>query len=296
MNKKKAREILSAALASTVAVWDESDEILTILSRLHADIYELLINSGLYNQVDLNRLMSELDAMLLSRSLEINRFMAAAAISTWLRGVDVTEKSLSVMELGFIKGLSGLEKDMVNQFLTIDRISGVTAEMRAQIKSQVLSSVMLEKTPQQSMSYITNIIGIRDRRGYRQIGTTGISAKAERIVRTELLTIISAGSWYIYNQAAQQFPDLQEIWIATGDGRTRLDHLAAHGQIKKAGELFVVGGEYARFPGDPSLSPKQRCNCRCRSIPYRSEWGEISDFIGVLDDKIEEEKRRRGGA
>ncbi|MBN1535205.1 MAG: hypothetical protein JW908_00630 [Anaerolineales bacterium] len=295
MDKKKAREILAVLLAATAAAWEESDEILLILAGLHNDIKNLLVNSGLYNQADLSKLMSELDAILLRRSLEMDSFMAAAAVSTWLKGAETVEKSLSLVELTYVKGLSGLEKDMIHQFLTIDRISGLTGEMRSQVESQVLSAIMLEKTPQQAMSYITNIIGIRDQRGYRQIGTTGISAKAERIVRTELLTINNAGAWHSRVQALQQFPDLQQIWIATGDGRTRFDHLAAHGQCIKVGELFLVGGESARFPGDPNLSPRQRCNCRCNVLTYREEWGEISDIVGVLDDKIKEERQRRGG-
>jgi uncharacterized protein with gpF-like domain len=296
MDKKKAREILAALLATTTVAWDESKDVLGILAALHTELNELLVNSGLYSQSTMTQLMSELDAMLLRKSLEMSDWMNKAQNRAWLRGIGSTEKTLSIVELQFVKGMSGYENHAVQQFLTIDRISGVTEEMKAQIRSQVLSGVMLEKTPQQVMAYTTNIIGIRDLRGYRQIGTTGISAKAENIVRTELMTVNNAGAWYSRGQAAQQFPDLEEVWLATGDERTRDTHLDAHGQHKKVDELFIVGDEEARFPCDPNLSPKERCNCRCTVGTYREEWGDISDIYGKLDDKIKEViQQKRGG-
>lgn len=68
-------------------------------------------------------------------------------------------------------------------------------------------------------------------------------------------------------------------WISIIDQDTRGSHRVANGQrvVKLAngawvvqdaakqqigtGHLFVVGSERARFPGDPNLSAKERCNC-----------------------------------
>ena len=293
MDKKKARQLLAMLLGSTKDTWDTSDELLKILSELHGELRKLLIDSGLYTVTETEKLMAELDAIILNNSNEMSEFMKSAQLEAWMRGVDVTQNALSKVELKFVKGLSGLENPMVEKYLTTDRIVGVTEEMRAQVRSQVISGIMQEKTPQQVMSAITNIIGIRDERGYREIGTTGISAKAERIARTELLTINNSGAWYSRQQASKTFPDLLQVWIATSDDRTRFDHLMAHGQIVKIDEPFKVGGEEAYFPGDPNLSPAQRCNCRCTASPYREEWGDISEFTGDLDTKIEDEIDRR---
>jgi phage portal protein BeeE len=53
------------------------------------------------------------------------------------------------------------------------------------------------------------------------------------------------------------------IWRNPKDDKSRPAHYRADGQVVKPGEKFYVGGEYARFPHDPTLSPENRYNCRC---------------------------------
>jgi len=55
-------------------------------------------------------------------------------------------------------------------------------------------------------------------------------------------------------------------WVATEDDRTRVDHDHANGQIVGIKEMFTVGGEKLRFPGDPSGSPENIINCRCQIV------------------------------
>lgn len=54
-------------------------------------------------------------------------------------------------------------------------------------------------------------------------------------------------------------------WVAVMDDRTRNAHRLAHGQVRRIGEPFFVGGEYLMFPGDTSLgaSAANIANCRC---------------------------------
>lgn len=58
-------------------------------------------------------------------------------------------------------------------------------------------------------------------------------------------------------------------WVAVKDGKTRHDHRHADGQVVTGHDLFTVGGERARFPGDPNLTAKQRVNCRCKTFLVR---------------------------
>jgi hypothetical protein len=44
---------------------------------------------------------------------------------------------------------------------------------------------------------------------------------------------------------------------------SREDHIAAHEQVVAYGRPFVVGGEPARYPGDPQLSAANRIGCQC---------------------------------
>jgi hypothetical protein len=57
---------------------------------------------------------------------------------------------------------------------------------------------------------------------------------------------------------------LEKTWIATIDGKTRPTHFAADGQRAPLGGTFTVGGEALRYPGDPTGTPSEIKNCRCR--------------------------------
>lgn len=67
-------------------------------------------------------------------------------------------------------------------------------------------------------------------------------------------------------EAGKQSPDedLQKVWIATIDGKTRDTHFAADGQRAPLAGSFSVGGSSLRYPGDPDGPPSETRNCRCR--------------------------------
>jgi len=86
------------------------------------------------------------------------------------------------------------------------------------------------------------------------------SVRARVIARTEIIGASNAGSDL---GARSTGLSLQKEWISTPDGRTRPDHEAADGQTVDMDELFIVGGEQAQYPGDPSLSAGNVIQCRC---------------------------------
>lgn len=55
-------------------------------------------------------------------------------------------------------------------------------------------------------------------------------------------------------------------WVTAEDEKVRAAHRKAHGQRVRPGKAFFVGGEHAYYPGDLSLSPANRCNCRCKAV------------------------------
>jgi len=293
MPRKDLRAALKKLLKSAELTWDETKAILEALAGLHNDLKKLLTGSGLYSKSEIRQLLATVDALTADAARRMIAANQAAQLRAWQRGVAGLNEIIGAMELTWSPGLTGLESALIQQFLTVNRIVGITEEMRTAVLAQVINGVMMEMTPWEVMASITNVLGIRDMRGFREIGTTGISAKAERIMRTELLTIQNSASWIKLNDAKTRFPDLKKVWFATGDDRTRDVHLAAHGQVVDVDEPFIVGGEEARFPGDPLLSPGNRINCRCRVIPYREEWGEVDDLYGPLNQSIEEELARR---
>jgi len=96
-------------------------------------------------------------------------------------------------------------------------------------------------------------------RGIREEFDGMARVRGLRIARTELTDTINDGS----NQTLRVEGYEEKEWSAVIDGQERPDHHAASGQTVGIHDTFRVGGESARYPGDESLSPGQRVNCRC---------------------------------
>jgi len=90
-----------------------------------------------------------------------------------------------------------------------------------------------------------------------------IYSSAITIVRTEGQSAINAGQAIAYTRAQENGINGKEIWSATKDQKTRIDHRHADGSTKDSEGFFNVGGEKALYPGDPNLSAENRINCRC---------------------------------
>lgn len=88
--------------------------------------------------------------------------------------------------------------------------------------------------------------------------------QARRTARTTTIPSSNAGS-----HSALQDADsvVGEEWLATGDQRTRDSHEAADGQIVPVDGTFLVGGNEARYPGDPQLPIDEIANERCSLAP-----------------------------
>lgn len=89
-------------------------------------------------------------------------------------------------------------------------------------------------------------------------------ANALRIIRTEGQTAVNAGQEDAYAWAKRRGVEMDVVWDATLDGRTRPDHGAADGQKRAKDGMFTIGGEKTPVPTWQGLSAGQRINCRCR--------------------------------
>lgn len=104
--------------------------------------------------------------------------------------------------------------------------------------------------------------------------------RGDVIARHESIKALRAGQYLSILQAAQKGgidpTDVTKEWDATGDARTREDHLLMEGQIRNILEPFTfVDGSMAQYPSDDSLGAPadQLIQCRC-AVNYRI------DFIG----------------
>ena len=95
--------------------------------------------------------------------------------------------------------------------------------------------------------------------------------RADLIAENETLTALRAGRHEGYRQLLESGTvtedQIERTWDATGDKRTREDHMAMEGQMVKGFSAPFVAPDGSRlmFPGDTSLgaSAKQTIRCRC---------------------------------
>jgi hypothetical protein len=123
---------------------------------------------------------------------------------------------------------------------------------------------------------------------------------AQRIVRTELGIASNTGAMVA---ATEIGVDVKKEWISATDNRTRrmprdqTDHLHMDGKTVEFDAKFLVDGkksdELMSFPGDPSASANNLCNCRCTVafIPQRDDNGNLkklntnnNPFVPLLEN------------
>lgn len=100
--------------------------------------------------------------------------------------------------------------------------------------------------------------------------------RAEVIARSESITALRAGRDEGVKQAIEQgaMQNVKKEWDATGDARTRPDHLSMSGQIVDMEKPFTApDGSLLMYPGDVSLgaSASQTTMCRCTTF-YTVDW------------------------
>lgn len=108
--------------------------------------------------------------------------------------------------------------------------------------------------------------GIKDLRKRVQVFLDGNlddwKGRAETVARTE-----ATGAYNGASHAASEFRaelhgvELEKVWVATMDSRTRKTHFAADGQRRRMNERFKVGRANLRYPGDPAGPAGEIINC-----------------------------------
>jgi HK97 family phage portal protein len=84
---------------------------------------------------------------------------------------------------------------------------------------------------------------------------------------------------------------LVKIWRTVRDNRTRVSHVAAHGQVRFMDEPFIVGGVKLSGPRDPDGPPGETYNCRClmELVPISQL---PPDLLSQIKHRLSDEQRR----
>jgi len=168
-----------------------------------------------------------------------------------------------------------------------DLIKNITSGMLSKINTQIRIAALGNRSTMDAMQEITRILGLK---AGKKMTATGIAYRSEMIFRTETMRAYNLATQSQQTASAQLFPGLQKQWVATGDGRTRASHLAAHGQVVDVDKPFSVGGAELMHPHDPAGPAKETINCRCRTVTIHLDIGPISS---PLDERVQKEKERR---
>lgn len=91
---------------------------------------------------------------------------------------------------------------------------------------------------------------------------------AIRNARTATNAARQAGHDAAYERANEMGIDVQRMWIAFLDDRTRQEHRELDGQVRSVGEPFTVDDYEIMRPCDPAAEPEMVYNCRCTTIAY----------------------------
>lgn len=93
-----------------------------------------------------------------------------------------------------------------------------------------------------------------------------IGAAADKTADVEAGAAVNGGRHVAFKELLETGKVIARRWQTCRDARVRDTHRRAHGQVARGDAPFVVGGESCQYPGDPSLTPGQRCRCRCVAI------------------------------
>ena len=200
--------------------------------------------------------------------------------------------------LGFTQAFYSPSKAQINilQSFTSDLITGITAQVRQLVDHNVRLAALGQISPLDAMKNITLTFGESGVQQGKFI-VSGISAKAEADVRTELQRVFNLSNHSQMQNMATRIDGLLKRWIATGDGRTRRGHLEAHLKYKdhpipvnepykirdwrftKKRGWYVKSTAELMYPLDPGAPPEYTVNCRCTQAIIHPEIGVIGSSL-----------------
>jgi len=225
----------------------------TALNKLSAPIFELIKNNDFTSPEDVdmgfelilldgNIIKSVYDAMYVDVGL------------TWIDNVDkLIQKNLFTENDWNKLLLSAVEGEVAERIVSIVNTSRNRAKKL--IKKEVAEGIERGEAIRDINKRINRVVpvGIRKKNKFRAL----------TIALTEVGTVQSQASFI----GAKQFgTDVIKIWNTAPYGfakEERHNKMNMNGQERRMDEMFDVGGELMRFPGDPRGSAANTINCNC---------------------------------
>lgn len=96
-------------------------------------------------------------------------------------------------------------------------------------------------------------------------GTENWESRAKTVASTEVWRAYAFGGFSAAQRLSLRIGGIDKRWDSRRDAFVRNEHRRAHGQTVALNQTFEVGGEQLMVPLDPSGSPSNVINCRCRA-------------------------------
>ena len=259
--------------------------------NLQAQFAALGPDPSSFDQLRLSTALDSTDRLIDDYGAKQNRVLTDALGNSWDHGERLVHEPLDTVGLGDGWFRPSRNQVQVLSQFTTDLVQNVTQGMKTDIARQVRLTGLGAVSPFQAGKEVTRLIGAPARKSDR---ATGYSYQAERIVRTETNRAFSIANQSTQNQAAGKIDGLLKQWLAAADGRTRENHLNAHGQRVPIDKKFKIGKHKLMMPHDPAGPASETINCRCRTITIPPEFAdELANT--PRDEAIEKEKAKRAG-
>ena len=271
--------------------------ILRMLRETRAQINDQIVQAGTpAGQFQLAALRANIERLITDfeqrAAAEVRRATADAYRFGGLSAVE------PLQELGFAQAFYSPSRAQVNilQGFSADLITGLTGDIRRQVDRQIRMAALGQISPFDAMKGVQTAFGKTVPKQGKMV-VSGISAKAEMDIRTEMQRAFNLSNQSQMDDTATRIPGLLKRWIATGDGRTRRGHLEAHQRYKdnpipvtekfevklwrytKKGGWRIKSTARLMYPGDPSAPPEFTINCRCTQVTIIPEVGVIGSSL-----------------
>lgn len=305
IQQKQARGQTDAQVAALtkeiLAVYDDARKaILADIQKVYAKVLSGVKSEDYYNTIikydRLNKLLAEIDKQYIAYSVKAGGMTVEASrlamsnayykneyVMSWFTpnvGIDLNFTPLpdALVEMSVTGNLtkwqalgSKAQQKITDTFGSINAYipqSGSLTDLLVnnrrsevlKINRSISSGLLQGKGYRETARDISKIIG-----AVSPTGSSGSMASALRIVRTDSNRTYNAGSFANSQAVSEQGLDIQRMWVATFDSRTRDTHGSLDGVTVGVDEPFKSGGVTAMYPGDfPTAA--QSVNCRCTTI------------------------------
>lgn len=167
-------------------------------------------------------------------------------------------------------GMAGFKLDMLapvidtrqmaamRAFMT-DRMEGLAARALEKINGQLGLVMAGAQAPTDALNSISALL-------------QGDRGRALTVMRTEIGRAYATATHERMGEAKAYLPALKKQWRKSGKLHGRLEHIAAHGQVRDVDKPYDVGGEKLMYPRDPNGSAKNTINCGCESVAWMDSW------------------------